>query len=131
MNINNDIYQSTNKKKFNIYHQVNCKSECVVYLMECKLCNEHYVGKAETAFNIRLNNHRKDTKNPNEILACRYFQQQGHNLNSHTKFIIIDKLINTSNSKDILRERLIQRKNFWIQILKTLVLYEPNQELSK
>ena len=29
--------------------------------MECKLCNKQYIGKAETAFNIRLNNHRKDS----------------------------------------------------------------------
>ena len=75
--------------------------------MEC-------VGKAETAFNSRLNNHRKDIKNPNAILACRHFQQQGHNFNSHAKSIIIDKLVNTFSSKDILRERLIQRENFWI-----------------
>ena len=78
------------------------------YLMECTLCNKQYVGKAETAFNIRLNNHRKDSKNPNAILTCRHFQQQGHKFNSHAKFIIIDKLVNTSNSKDILCKCLIQ-----------------------
>ena len=119
------------KRKFKIYQKVNCKSEYVIYLMECTLCNKQYVDKAETALNIRLNNHRKDTKDPNAILACRHFQQQGHNFNSHAKFIIIGKLVNTSSSKDILRERSIQRKNFWIQELKTLVPYGLNQELSK
>ena len=74
--------------------------------MECTLFNEQQVGKAETAFNIRLNNHRKDTKNQNAILACRHFLQQGHNFSSHAKFIIY-KLINTSSSKDILRESLM------------------------
>ena len=124
------ISQQT-KRKFKIYHQVNCKSEYVVYLMECTLCNKKCVGKAETAFNIRLNNHRKDTKNSNAILACRHFKQQGHKFNSHVKFIIIDKLVNTSSSKDILRERLIQRESFLIQKLKTLVPYGLSQELSK
>ena len=99
--------------------------------MECTLCNKQYVRKAETTFNSRLNNHRKDTKNPNAILTCRHFQQQSHNFNSHAKFIIIDKLVNTSSSKDILRERLIQRENFWIEKVKTLVPYGLNQELSK
>ena len=108
------ISQQT-KRTFKIYNKVNCKSEDVIYLMECTLCNKQYVGKAETAFNIRLNNHRKDTKNSNAILACRHFQKQGHNFNSHAKFIIIDRQVNTSSSKDILRERLIQRENFWIQ----------------
>ena len=99
--------------------------------MECTLCNKQYIGKVDTAFHIRLNSHRKDTKDPNAILACRHFQQQGHNFNSHAKFIIIDKLVNTSSSKDILCEHLIQRENFWIQKLKTLVPYGLNQEFSK
>ena len=49
------------------------KSEYVIYLMECILCKMQYVGKAETAFNLRLNNHRKDTKKPNSTLACKHF----------------------------------------------------------
>ena len=95
--------------------------------MECTLCNKQYVGKAQTAFNIRLNNHREDTKNPNTIRACRHFQQQIHS--SHVKFIIIDKLVNTFSSKGILRERLMQREYFWIQKLTALVPYGLNQEL--
>ena len=57
------INQQT-KRKFKIYHKVNSKSECVIYLMEWTLCKKQYVRKAETAFNIRLHNHRKDTKDP-------------------------------------------------------------------
>ena len=89
--------------------------------MECTLCSKQNVGKAATAFNIRLNNHRKDTKNQNAILAFRHFQQQDHIFNSHTKFIIMDKLVSTSNSKQILSDRLIQRENLWVWKLKTLV----------
>ena len=48
-----------------------------------------YVGKAETAFNLRLSNHRKETKKPDSILACKHFQQQGHNFYKHAKFINI------------------------------------------
>ena len=53
---------------------------------EPTLCSKKYIGKAETVL--------ADTKNPNVILACKHFQQQGHNFNSHAKFIIIDKLVN-------------------------------------
>ena len=125
ININNDISQQT-KRKFKIYHKVYCKSQYVIYLIECTQCNKQHIGKAETAFNIRLNNHRKDTKTPNAILASRHFQKQGHNSNSHVKFIIIDELVNTFSPKDILRERFIQQENFWIQKLKTLVPYRLN-----
>ena len=90
-----------------------------------------YVGKAETAFNLRLKNHREDTKKPNSILACKYFQEKGHNFNKHAKFIIISKLVNLHGSKEALLEMLVIRENFWIQKLKTLVSFGFNQELSK
>ena len=48
------------KRIFHIYHNLNCKSKYVIYLLECTKCKIQYVGKAETEFNIRLNNHQKD-----------------------------------------------------------------------
>ena len=70
-----------------------------------------YVGKAGTAFNLRLNNHRKDTKKPNFILICKHFQEQEHNFKNYAKFIIIDKLLNLYGCKEALREMLVIRKN--------------------
>ena len=35
--------------------------------MECELCKAQYFGQAETDFNIRLNNHKKDVNNPKSI----------------------------------------------------------------
>ena len=90
-----------------------------------------YVGKALTAFKLRLNNHRQDTKKPNSILACKHFHEKGHNFNKHAKFIIIDKLVNLHGSKEALREMLVTRENFWIQKQKTLVEFGLNPELSK
>ena len=48
--------------------------------MKCTLCNKQYVGKAETTFNIRLNKHRKDTKDPNAILARKILDTEIKNL---------------------------------------------------
>ena len=87
-----------------------------------------YVGKAEIAFNKRLNNHRKDIEKPNSILACKHFQKKVYDLNKHPKFIIIDKLVNLQGSKEALREMLMLRENFRIQKLKTLVPFGLNQE---
>ena len=88
--------------------------------MECILCNMQYVGKAETAFNLRLNNHRKDTKKPNSNIACKHFQEQGQNFNKHAKLIIIDKPVNLHGSKEALGEMFVIRENFWIEKLETL-----------
>ena len=101
--------------------------------MECTLCKKQNVGKAETAFNIRLNNHKNDAKNhhPKTILACKHFREKNHNFNKHAKFIIIDKLTNTKKPKEILRQRLIQKEHLRIQTSDTIYPKGLNQELSK
>ena len=105
----NTFMSQQTKRTFNIFFNLNCKSEYVIYLMECILCKIKYVGKAETAFNLRLNKHRKDTKKPNSILACKHFQEKGHQFNKHAKFIIIDKLVSLQCSKEALREIIMIR----------------------
>ena len=62
--------------------------------MEWALCKIQYVGKAETAFNIRLNNHRKDVNNPKSIPADFHFRKPGHSFNLHAKFTLIEQLSN-------------------------------------
>ena len=95
------------KQTFNIFFNLNRKSEYVIYLMKCVLYKMQYVRKAEIAFNLRLNNHRKDSKKPNSILGWKYFQEKGHNFNKNAKFIIIDKLVNLHDSKEALQEMLV------------------------
>ena len=75
---------------------------------------EKYVGKAETSFNIRLNNYQKGVKKFDAIMVCKQFQQGSHNFNKHAKFTIIDQLTNTSKFKETFTQRLIERQNFWI-----------------
>ena len=62
--------------------------------MKYTLCKKQYVEKAENIFNIRLNNHREDAKNPypKTILLCKYFQEKNRNFDKQVKFTIIDKL---------------------------------------
>ena len=59
---NNYFFGQQTKKIYKTFHNVKCASSYVICLMECILCNKQYVSKAETSFNIRLNNHRKDVK---------------------------------------------------------------------
>ena len=80
--------------------------------------------------NIRLNNHRKDVKDSKAILADELFQKNCHRFNEQARFTIIDRLTNTNVDKEILRECLIQRKNFWIQKIETLYPKGLNQEPS-
>ena len=99
--------------------------------MECILCNKQYVRKPETSFNIRLNNHRKDVKKVNTIMACKHFQQESHSFNKHAKFAMIDRFENTSKSKETLAQGHIEREHFGILNLDTLYAKGFNMELSK
>ena len=62
--------------------------------MECTLCKTQYIGKTETSFNIRLNNHRSDVSDPNAIPACRCFTQNNHQFKSYAKFTVIEQKTN-------------------------------------
>ena len=122
------------KRTFKIFHQVNCKSNFIIYLLECTLCKLQYVGKSETPFNLRLNNHRKDVKDINNskaIPACTHFRKNGHDFNIHAKFTIIEQLNQIkTKSQDYLKILLKQRENFWIKTLDTLTPKGLNQELN-
>ena len=73
-----------------------------------------YVGKSETPFNLRLNNHGKNVNNSIAIPACHHFEIHGHNFIKQAKFTLIEQLTEISNvSKDTLRLQVKQREDFW------------------
>ena len=119
------------KRTFNIFYKLTCKSQQVIFLMECILCKIQYVGKSETPFNLRLNNHGKNVNNPKAISACSHFKIHGHNIMKHAKFTLIEQLTEISNiSKDTIRLWLKRREYFWIIKLETLAPKGLNQELN-
>ena len=73
-----------------IFHQLNCKSSYIRYLLEY-LRQLQYIGKSETQFNIRFNSHRKDVTRKESIPASNHFNIEGHNFNIHAKFILNQK----------------------------------------
>ena len=62
--------------------------------MECALCKVQYVGRAETALNIKLNKHRKNENNPKSIPVDLHFKKPGHSFNLHAKFTLVEQLSN-------------------------------------
>ena len=119
------------KENFQIYHELNCKSKLLIYLMECVICKKQYIGKSETSFNIRLNNHRSDVSDTKAIPACRHFTNAGHDFNEHAKFILIECINKTDKDKETVQSILKKRENFWIKKLKTLKPNGFNQELNQ
>ena len=87
--------------------------------MECTLCRIQCIGKSETQFNLRLNNHRKDVGRQNARIVDQHFKLPGHNFKQHSKFILIEQPDIINKDKDLATLRLKKRVNFWILRLKT------------
>ena len=85
----------TTNKTFDIRHNLNCKSTRVIYLLDCQKYRSQYVGKSETPFNIRLNNHRKDVNNVQATLSVsKHFREANHSFNRDAKFTLIEQIKN-------------------------------------
>ena len=89
-----------NGQIFTIFDQVNCKSDFVIYLLECRKRHIQYVGKAETDFNLRLNNHRKDVYKADAILASHHFDMKDHVFNRDSSFVIIEQIRKSTLSRE-------------------------------
>ena len=89
-----------------------------------------FLFEAETEFNIRLNNHRKDVWKPDAIPGSRHFSGKNHNFNTRAKFILIEQIRHVDIDTEKIKERLKQRENFWILTLETLTPKGLNQELN-
>ena len=53
----------------------------------------------------------KKSSSQNDI-SMQHFQDKNHNFSNHAKVIIIDIYTSTKKPNKILRQRLIERKNF-------------------
>ena len=125
---NTTTFRSNQTNKIlKIYSNLNCTSKYVIYLLERTKCKIQYDGKAETEFNIRLNNHRKDIWKPDAIPASCRFSDKNHNFDTYAKFILI-RHIDIGKEKN--KEKQKQRENVWIWTLETLTPKGLNQELN-
>ena len=118
-------------KRYNILHNLNCKSNNVIYLIECILCNfKPYVGKSEPPSNMRTNNHRADSSKENSIAVDKHFGQQGHDFTKHARITLIEQIKDPNKSKEEITYILEKRENFWIIKLDTLCPNGFNQSLN-
>ena len=83
-----------------------------MYLIECRIFRIQYIGKSETEFNIRLNNHRKNVNRQNAQQADQHFKLPNHNFIQHARFTLIEQLDNMKIDKDLATLRLKKHKDF-------------------
>ena len=52
--VHTQYFKSTVTQIACIFHNLNCKSKLLIYLMECRISRIQYIRKSETELNIRL-----------------------------------------------------------------------------
>ena len=119
-----------NNKTYTIFHTVDCQSSWIIYIIECNICKLQYIGKSETAFNLRLNNHRNHIKKG--VSSCELTEhflhnKRTHDFNNNVTITIIEQIrkdhLETDKKKEVLREREI----FWQRTLNSFQPYGLNK----
>ena len=78
--------------------------------MECRIFPIQYIGKSETEFNVRLNNHGKDVNRQNASQVDQHFKLPNHNFNQHARLTLIEQLDKMKIDKDLATLRLQKRE---------------------
>ena len=97
-------FQNKDKsEKFEIRKEIlNCSSNLVVYLIECKSCSKQYVGSTITPFRSPFNNYKSGVRKVSKVYPkkCNVYQEQfhrhfnyeGHNGIEDWEITIVDRL---------------------------------------
>ena len=98
-------------KFYTVYTSATCKTECVVYLIECKNCGMQYVGMTTRALYERFNEHMSDIMNKRtRKTVAEHFNLPGHSMEDLT-IMVIDQ------EDDITTLR--EQERYWINKLGT------------
>ena len=127
------VIQEANKFKSNvtgesykIRQKLDCDSENVIYLVECKKCRKQGVGSTED-FISRISNYISHilTKRPTCKMVQHFYLTEGHSIEDFTVTGIVG-LVNPPKNSEKKSERLGNFEGYWQVKLMTLELYGLN-----
>ena len=101
----NKFKSSTTNRTYKVFHETNCKSQFVVYLLECKQCKLQYIGKSKWQFNIHLNDYCLHIKNQEikKLLPVeQHFLLPNHDFEHDAVYALIEKIENTENINNMM-----------------------------
>ena len=110
------------------YDDLNCKSENVVYGLECNLCGLVYVGETKGRLNKRMNGHRSSINNNEFPEVYQHFNRPDHSILS-MKVRIIEKIYHPTNNPNLSTPLRRQKEENWIRTLGTAIPYGCNDKI--
>ena len=114
--ITNTFTGTRSNREFKILHSLNCQSSWGIYIIKCQKCDPQYIGKNESNFNIRLNNHRNHIRA--EVNSCElteHFLQnkRRHSFERNVRVIVIEQIRKRTMPIEQKKELLRTREKFW------------------
>ena len=117
---NGRINNSSGKKTYWTYTNINCNSNNLVYCIECKICKAKYVGQTGNTIKERFRNHfYLITKNSQEHYVSKHFNSRGHNGLQDVSIHVLG-LIHESPGTMKARARRLEIEGLWQNRLNTL-----------
>jgi hypothetical protein len=107
------IRSHTNCKDFKTIGNINCKTNNIIYLISCNLCNQQYVGETSRPLADRVNTHLSCIRTNKDTPVGLHFNMADHSL-SHFAITGIERMDITSNN--ITRK---MKESTWQNLLQT------------
>ena len=105
-----EVQQHAYRRRIHHIRNANCKTENIIYLLECAIYGLQYVGETKQQLSKRLNGHRSDANCKPDLPLGRHLRSTGH----HDSFGKLKATIIDHNPKwdDKSRQK---RESFWIK----------------
>ena len=125
-----DFDSRYSESEFTITGKLDCNSSNIVYLIECKKCEEQYVGETSKPLKVRLSNHVSDINRYKGTSIAEHFNQFDHN---GVEDLQITPILQIPDSDSKIRDMLTRRKHesFFIKKLKTMSPLGINDKLEE
>ena len=125
-NVTHKSYSIKNPSGVNL----SCKSQNVIYLLSCNICNFQYVGETTTPLNERINRHRTATVGCQHVL--NHYKVNCVSPSFAFSVQILEKLpgdgyIENKTVDPEIRDQRLNREEYWMKTLRTIYPYGLNE----
>lgn len=115
-----DFSSKHNLTEFTITGKLTCQSDNIVYLIQCKRCEEQYVGETSRSLKTRLGNHISNIRLYKDTAVAEHFNQYDHDGNLDLE---ITPILQIPDQGSKIKNMLTRRKyeTFFIRKLDTMI----------
>ena len=119
LNHSGSITSHATGRKYYAKQNVNCKTNNLIYCINCTHCGLQYIGQTKRTLMERFQGHFYNiNNNKREDTIGRHFNSQGHHGIQDIEIYILDFIHITPDSEAALQERL-RKESDWIHRLRT------------